>query len=119
MSENETLAVCLLGIVLPILILGIAVIYYEIRKEEQQEEKSASPKTGYCKLRKQFCDVDIILSRYECISIQEIDFFDYELFKKEINSVFDTIEEKKNFFKKYPFMRERYEKVNHVLSMML
>ena len=124
MNDTEILVTIFLCILLPVLILVVAVfvMYYGIQNAEQQEEKPMPSKTSCCKLHRQFWDMDIILSRYECISTQDIDFFDYDIyhmFKLEINSVFDTPEEKKNFFKKYPSMKERYEKVNHVLFMML
>lgn len=68
-----------------------------------------------CKLHKQFCDMDIILSRYENASIQNIDYFNYDLFEMEMRFVFDTPDEKEAFFERYPSMKKRYQCLEYFL----
>ena len=131
MNENDCVVIfwC---VVFPILILiaAILAIYFGIQKAEQQESQKAeqqekkptppkvepiSQKTDYCKLQRQYCEMDIILLRYEHIKLSNIDRSDYRLFKMEVDNIFDTFNEKEAFFEKYPSMKQRYQRLEYFL----
>lgn len=117
MNDTEILVIIFLCILPPVLILVFAVfvIYYGIQNAEQQEEKPIPSKTDYCKLHKQFCDMDIILSRYEHANVLGVTCFNYHLFKLETGLIFDTLNEMEAFFEKYPDMKQRYQCLEYFL----
>lgn len=120
MNNNDALIVSVC-VILPLLILiaVIAVIYFAI---ERTEEPATPPKvepisqtTDCCKLHRQYCEMDIILLRYEHIKLLNIDCSDYRLFKMEVDNIFDTPDEKEAFFEKYPSMKQRYQCLEYFL----
>lgn len=130
MNEND--CIIFWCVVFPILILTAATlaIYFGIQKAEQQESQKAeqqekkptppkveptSQKTDYCKLHRQYCEMDIILLKYERLKPLNIDCSDYRLFQMEVENIFDTFNEKETFFEKYPSMRQRYQCLKYFL----
>ena len=104
-----------IGVMLPILgwMAVILILYFTI--EHKEKEPTHSSDTDNYELYKQFCDVDIILSRYENASILNINYFNYDLFEMEMRFVFDTPDEKEAFFEKYPSMKQRYQCLEYFL----
>lgn len=116
--NNDDALIILVCVVLPILILiaVIVVIYFAIEHQDTPPKvEPISPKTDYCKLHKQYCYMDIIMFRYEHTSVLGIAYFDYRLFKMEVDNVFSTPDERKVFFEKYPDMKQRYQCLEYFL----
>ena len=77
--NNDDALIVSVCVILPLLILiaVIVVIYLQLSEQKnllhRPKVEPISPKTDYCKLHRQYCEMDIILLRYEHVKLRNID----------------------------------------------